>query len=140
MLFSFQDLAMVVFPIVQVLHWLARTLGLYKSSFLSIHFSFKANKQNSKCCKEDSSKHLHVIKNVVFPVFLGGHLLTIPAIRNASVVKVHPSIGAAALRTALVMAKKTVTMAQRWQRLHHITSTQRVADRLGQVRSVRKFD
>eukprot|EP00434_Breviolum_minutum_P026910 symbB.v1.2.023786.t4/scaffold2207.1/size85781/2 len=37
-----------------------------------------------------------------------GHLLTIPAIRNASVVKVHPSIGAAALRTALVMAKKTV--------------------------------
>eukprot|EP00435_Cladocopium_sp_Y103_P036999 s1572_g9.t1 len=37
-----------------------------------------------------------------------GHLLQLPAIRNAAVVKVHPSIGAAALRTALVMAKKTV--------------------------------
>jgi len=37
-----------------------------------------------------------------------GHLLQLPALRDASVVKVHPSIGAAALRTALVMAKKTV--------------------------------
>ena len=38
----------------------------------------------------------------------GGHLLQLPAIRDAAVVKVHPSIGAAALRTALVMAKKSV--------------------------------
>jgi hypothetical protein len=38
----------------------------------------------------------------------GGHLLQLPALRDASVVKDHPSIGAAALRTALVMAKKTV--------------------------------
>ena len=38
----------------------------------------------------------------------GGHLLQLPALRDAAVVKVHPSIGAAALRTALVMAKKTV--------------------------------
>jgi len=35
MLFSFQDLAMVVFPIVQVLHWHARTLGLNHVSFYS---------------------------------------------------------------------------------------------------------
>ncbi|CAE7506978.1 MTHFSD [Symbiodinium natans] len=36
------------------------------------------------------------------------HLLEVPEMREASVVKVHPSIGAAALRTALVLAGKTV--------------------------------
>ncbi|CAJ1353518.1 unnamed protein product [Effrenium voratum] len=35
------------------------------------------------------------------------HLLQMPEIQVARVVKVHPSIGAAALRTALVMAGKT---------------------------------
>jgi len=35
-------------------------------------------------------------------------LLDLPQVRGASVVKVHPSIGAAALRTALVAAGKTV--------------------------------
>lgn len=37
-----------------------------------------------------------------------GRLLELPELREATVVKVHPSIGAAALRTALVLAGKTV--------------------------------
>eukprot|EP00929_Paragymnodinium_shiwhaense_P078706 TRINITY_DN40813_c0_g1_i2.p2 TRINITY_DN40813_c0_g1~~TRINITY_DN40813_c0_g1_i2.p2 ORF type:complete len:261 (+),score=50.50 TRINITY_DN40813_c0_g1_i2:100-882(+) len=35
-------------------------------------------------------------------------LLDLPEVRSADVIKVHPSIGAAALRTALVVAGKTV--------------------------------
>ena len=43
------------------------------------------------------------------PHFRGRHLLLVPEMKKASVVKVHPSIGAATLRTALVMAGKTVS-------------------------------
>lgn len=39
---------------------------------------------------------------------LGRQLLELPELQRAQVVKVHPSIGASALRSALVMAKKTV--------------------------------
>ena len=45
-------------------------------------------------------------RSLVYP---GRNLLEVPEMREASVVKVHPSIGAAALRTALVMAGKTVS-------------------------------
>eukprot|EP00439_Symbiodinium_sp_Y106_P024098 s1271_g2.t4 len=48
------------------------------------------------------------IPNCVGSALACQHLLALPELQNASVVKVHPSIGAAALRTALVLAGKTV--------------------------------
>ncbi|CAE7536358.1 COG0212 [Symbiodinium necroappetens] len=48
------------------------------------------------------------IPNCVGSALACQHLLGLPELQNASVVKVHPSIGAAALRTALVVAGKTV--------------------------------
>ncbi|CAE7535461.1 COG0212 [Symbiodinium pilosum] len=48
------------------------------------------------------------IPNCVGSAMACRNLLEVPEMREASVVKVHPSIGAAALRTALVMAGKTV--------------------------------